>query len=63
MPRKLHGKELTAKEHRQWKHVKAKTGSGAQATGAVLNARGDKPYSERRRKAVARHARHSRRRR
>lgn len=39
MPRKLAGKKLTAKEHRQWKHVMESTGSGAQATAAVKKAR------------------------
>jgi hypothetical protein len=39
MPKKLHGKRLSAKEHRQWKHVHEKTGSGAQATGAVKKSR------------------------
>lgn len=39
MPRKLHGKKLTGKEHRQWKHVMRKTGSGAQATQAVKKSR------------------------
>jgi hypothetical protein len=39
MPRKLDGKTLSEKEHRQWKHVKRKTGSAAKATAAVQRAR------------------------
>ncbi len=39
MPRKLDGKRLTAKEHRQWKHVMKKTGSAAAATAAVKKSR------------------------
>jgi len=39
MPKKLHGKTLSAKEHRQWKHVRAKTGSHAAATAAVVKSR------------------------
>ena len=39
MPKKLHGKKLTAAEHRQWKHVHRKTGSGAQATAALKKSR------------------------
>jgi hypothetical protein len=35
MPRSIKGHKLTAKEHRQWKHVYQNTGSGAQATGVV----------------------------
>ncbi len=35
MPEKIHGKKLTAKEHRAWKHIYGSTHSGAQATGAV----------------------------
>lgn len=42
MPRKLGGKRLTAKEHKQWKHVHRKTGSGAQATAAVNKSRAKK---------------------
>jgi hypothetical protein len=38
MPMRLDGRKLSAKEHRLWKHVFEKTGSGAQATGAVQNA-------------------------
>ncbi len=39
MPKKLHGKKLTKKEHRQWKKVHEKTDSGAQATAAVKRTR------------------------
>ena len=39
MPAKLDGHRLTAKEHRQWKHVHDRTGSGAQATAAVKKSR------------------------
>lgn len=35
MPKKIHGKKLTPKQHRQWKHIYDATGSGAQATAAV----------------------------
>lgn len=35
MPKKIGGKRLTAKQHRQWKKVYNKTGSGAAATAAV----------------------------
>ncbi len=35
MPKKLDGKTLTAKQHRQWKHVMERTGSAAKATAAV----------------------------
>lgn len=35
MPDKIKGKKLTRKQHRQWKKVFAKTGSGARATAAV----------------------------
>ncbi len=36
MPKKIHGKKLTAKEHRQWKHVYERTHDGAQATAVVM---------------------------
>jgi len=49
MPRKLHGKRLSEKEHRQWKHVYDDTGSGAQATGAVLNSRKGKKGKKKKR--------------
>ena len=39
MPRKLAGKRLTAKEHRQWKHVYKATRSGAKATATVKRSR------------------------
>lgn len=39
MPKKLHGKKLSAKEHRQWKHVHESTGSGGAATAAVKKSR------------------------
>ena len=39
MPLKLRGKTLTPKEHRQWKHVQAKTGSAKAAMAAVLKSR------------------------
>ena len=39
MPKKLAGKKLTAREHRQWKHVHDSTGSGAAATAAVKKSR------------------------
>ena len=35
MPKRIGGHKLTAKQHRQWKHVYASTGSGAAATAAV----------------------------
>jgi len=35
MPAKLKGHKLTPKDHRQWKHVMASTGSAAQATSVV----------------------------
>lgn len=35
MPKSIGGKKLTPKQHRQWKHVFDKTGSGAAATSAV----------------------------
>lgn len=35
MPKSIGAKKLTAKQHRQWKHVFEKTGSAAQATAAV----------------------------
>lgn len=35
MPKSIHGKKLTAKDHRQWRHIYEKTHSGAQATGVV----------------------------
>lgn len=35
MPYKIDDRKLTAKEHRQWKHVKQRTGSPAAATAAV----------------------------
>jgi len=35
MPAKIGKHKLTAKEHRQWRHVYNRTGSGAQATAAV----------------------------
>ena len=35
MPKKLGGKRLTPKQHRQWKKVFEKTKSGAKATAAV----------------------------
>jgi len=37
MPKKLHGKKLTPREHRQWKHVDGDR--PAQATAAVLKSR------------------------
>ena len=39
MPKTLNGKKLSAKEHRQWKKVKHRTGSGAAATAAVKKSR------------------------
>jgi len=39
MPRKIDGRPLSAKEHRQWKRVKASTGSGGAATNAVRRSR------------------------
>jgi len=39
MPQKLHGKTLTEKEHRQWKHVFDATHDGAQVTAAVQKSR------------------------
>lgn len=39
MPPKLDGKKLTSREHRQYKHVYAKTGSRAKATQAVRRSR------------------------
>ena len=42
MPKKLHGKRLTAKEHRQWKKVFKKTGKGGIATSAVKKSRARK---------------------
>ena len=39
MPAKIDGKPLTNKEHRQWKHVRQKTGSAAKATNAVKRSR------------------------
>ena len=39
MPKTINGKRLTAAEHDQWKAVFGKTGSGAQATGAVQRSR------------------------
>jgi hypothetical protein len=38
MPKSIHGKKLTAKEHRQWKAVYESSHSGAQATGVVKKA-------------------------
>lgn len=35
MPAKIGGRKLTKKEHKIWKSVKRKTGSGATATAAV----------------------------
>jgi len=35
MPKKINGKKLSAKQHRQWRHVFESTGSGAAATSAV----------------------------
>lgn len=35
MPKKMKGKKLTPKEHRQWHHVYESTGSGAKATAVV----------------------------
>jgi len=35
MPKTINGKKLTAAQHRQWKRVYEKTGSGAKATAAV----------------------------
>lgn len=42
MPGQLGGKRLTAKEHRQWEHVRKSTGSAAQATAAVKKSRAKK---------------------
>lgn len=39
MPKKIDGRRLTAKEHRQWKHVRQRTGSAAAATAAVKKGR------------------------
>jgi hypothetical protein len=39
MSHKLGGKKLSAKEHRQWKHVKRNSGSAAAATAAVKKSR------------------------
>ena len=39
MPKKLNGKPLSDKEHRQWKHVFEQTGSGGKATAAVKKSR------------------------
>ena len=39
MPKQIGGKKLTAKQHRQWKKVHRKTGSGAAATAAVKKSR------------------------
>lgn len=39
MPKSLKGRKLTTKEHRQFKHVLRKTGSGAAATAAVQKSR------------------------
>ncbi len=35
MPDKIDGKKLTARQHRQWRKVKARSGSAAVATAAV----------------------------
>jgi hypothetical protein len=35
MPEKIKGKKLTAKDHRQYRHVKESTGSYAAATAVV----------------------------
>ena len=40
MPRKLEGKLLSKKEHKQWEHVYKSTGSAAKATAAVQKSRG-----------------------
>lgn len=42
MPRKLKGKKLTKKEHKQWKAAHAESGSGAIATAAVKKSRAKK---------------------
>ena len=39
MPKKIDGRVLSRKEHRQWKHVYSKTGSGSKATAAVKKGR------------------------
>ena len=36
MPKQVHGKPLTDKEHRQWKDIMATTGKPAIAMAAVL---------------------------
>lgn len=46
MPHKLQGKQLTAKEHAQWKAAKASSGSGAVATAAVKKSRTTKRKSK-----------------
>jgi len=40
MPKSINGKKLTPKQHRQWKKVYKKTGSGAAATAAVKRSMG-----------------------
>ncbi len=42
MPKKLAGKKLSKREHRQWRHVHESTGSGAQATAVVKKSRAKK---------------------
>ena len=42
MPRKLHNRKLTKKEHRIWKAAHAESGSGAIATAAVKKPRAKK---------------------
>jgi len=39
MPKSLDGKQLTKKEHKQWKHVYRRTGSAAKATATVKRSR------------------------
>lgn len=39
MPKTIDGRKLTAKEHRQWKHVYQRTGSAAKATSTVQRSR------------------------
>lgn len=39
MPKRLGGKRLSEKEHRQWKEVHKSTGSGGAATAAVKKSR------------------------
>jgi hypothetical protein len=50
MPKSINGKKLTAKQHRQWKHVFDSTGSGAAATSAVKKSMSKKSSSKKRTK-------------